>query len=119
MSVVVEADGKHRIIVKVAPEEIYRRCTKFELDGEILDLDEAKLVLVELENEYNDLSAEGFRVLAVAYKDFDQPKNVYTKDDEQNLILKGYIAFLDPPKSSVKKTIETLNTGRYFLMRKF
>ncbi len=72
-------------------------------------MDEAKLVLVELENEYNDLSAEGFRVLAVAYKDFDQPKNVYTKDDEQNLILKGYIAFLDPPKSSVKKTIETLN----------
>ncbi|MGB7581450.1 MAG: magnesium-translocating P-type ATPase, partial [Sedimentisphaerales bacterium] len=109
MSVVVEADGKHQIIVKGAPEEIYRRCTKFELDGEILDLDEAKLVLVELENEYNDLSAEGFRVLAVAYKNFDQPKNVYTKDDEQNLILKGYIAFLDPPKSSVKKTIETLN----------
>jgi P-type Mg2+ transporter len=109
MSVVVEADGKHRIIVKGAPEEIYRRCTKFELDGEILDLDEAKLVLIELENEYNDLSAEGFRVLAIAYKDFNQPKNVYTKDDEQNLILKGYIAFLDPPKASVKKTIETLN----------
>jgi P-type Mg2+ transporter len=109
MSVVVEADGKHQIIVKGAPEEIYRRCTKFELDGEILDLDEAKLVLVELENEYNDLSAEGFRVLAIAYKNFDQPKNVYTKDDEQNLILKGYIAFLDPPKSTVKKTIETLN----------
>ena len=109
MSVVVEADGKHRIIVKGAPEEIYRRCTKFELDGEILDLDEAKLVLVELQNEYNDLSSEGFRVLAIAYKDFDQPKNVYTKDDEQNLILKGYIAFLDPPKPSVKKTIETLN----------
>jgi P-type Mg2+ transporter len=109
MSVVVEADGKHRIIVKGAPEEIYRRCTKFELDGEILDLDEAKLVLIELQNEYNDLSSEGFRVLAIAYKDFDQPKNVYTKDDEQNLILKGYIAFLDPPKSSAKKTIENLN----------
>jgi Mg2+-importing ATPase len=109
MSVVVEADGKHQIIVKGAPEEIYRRCTKFELDGEILDLDEAKLVLIELENEYNDLSSEGFRVLAVAYKNFDQPKNVYTKDDEQNLILKGYIAFLDPPKPSARKTIETLN----------
>jgi P-type Mg2+ transporter len=109
MSVVVEADGKHRIIVKGAPEEIYRRCTKFELEGEILDLDEAKLVLIELENEYNDLSAEGFRVLAVAYKDFDQTKNVYSKDDEQNLILKGYIAFLDPPKASARKTIEALN----------
>jgi P-type Mg2+ transporter len=109
MSVVVEAEGIHRIIVKGAPEEIYRRCTRFELDGEILDLDEAKLILVELENEYNDLSAEGFRVLAVAYKDFTQPKNVYSKEDEQNLILKGYIAFLDPPKSSTKKTIEAVN----------
>jgi Mg2+-importing ATPase len=109
MSVVIEADGKHRIIVKGAPEEIYRRCTRFELEGEILDFDEAKLLLVDLQDEYDNLSAEGFRVLAIAYKDFEQPKNVYSKDDEQNLILKGYIAFLDPPKATARKTIETLN----------
>lgn len=110
MSVVVESDNKHRIIVKGAPEEVYKRCSKFELDAELLDLDSGNLVLLELKKEYDNLSAEGFRVLAIAYKDFDQPKDKYTKDDEQNLILKGYIAFLDPPKPSAKKTIETLKS---------
>ncbi|MDD5431858.1 MAG: magnesium-translocating P-type ATPase [Candidatus Omnitrophica bacterium] len=115
MSVVVENEGKHRLIVKGAPEEIYRRCTKFELEGEILDLGTGNLMLLELKEEYDNLSAEGFRVLAVAYKDFDQQKDKYTKDDEQELILKGYIAFLDPPKPTARKTIETLkNLGIVF-----
>jgi Mg2+-importing ATPase len=108
MSVVVENNGKHRMIVKGAPEEIYRRCTTFELEGDILDLGAGNLILPELKAEYDKLSTDGFRVLAIAYKDFDQPKDRYTKDDEQDLILKGYIAFLDPPKPSAKKTIETL-----------
>jgi Mg2+-importing ATPase len=110
MSVVVENDNKHRIIVKGAPEEIYKRCSKFELDGDVLEMDAGNLVLLELENEYNNLSADGFRVLAIAYKDFDQTKDKYTKDDEQDLILKGYIAFLDPPKPSARRTIETLES---------
>ncbi|MCX5658051.1 MAG: magnesium-translocating P-type ATPase [Candidatus Omnitrophica bacterium] len=110
MSVVVESDGRHRIVSKGAPEEIYKRCSKFELDGDVLEMDAGNLVLLELKNEYNNLSAEGFRVLAIAYKDFDHPKDRYTKDDEQDLILKGYIAFLDPPKPSAKKTIEVLKS---------
>lgn len=110
MSVVVESDSKHRMIVKGAPEEIYKRCTKFELEGEILEMDAGNLVLLELKEEYDNLSAEGFRVLAVAYREFEQPKDKYTKDDEQDLILKGYIAFLDPPKPTSKKTIETLKS---------
>lgn len=110
MSVVVENDNKHRIIVKGAPEEVYKRCSMFELDGDMLEMDAGNLLLLELKNEYDNLSAEGFRVLAIAYKDFDQPKDKYTKEDEQDLILKGYIAFLDPPKPSAKKTIETLKS---------
>ncbi|MDD4874548.1 MAG: magnesium-translocating P-type ATPase [Dehalococcoidales bacterium] len=110
MSVVIENDNQHRIIVKGAPEEVYKRCSSFELDGDVLEMDAGNLLLLELKNEYNNLSAEGFRVLAIAYKDFDQPKDKYTKDDEQGLILKGYIAFLDPPKPSAKKTIETLKS---------
>lgn len=108
MSVVVEDASKHRLIVKGAPEEIYKRCTRFELEGDVLELDSGNLILPELKTEYDNLSADGFRVLAIAYKDFDQPKDKYTKDDEQDLILKGYIAFLDPPKASAKKTIEML-----------
>lgn len=108
MSVVIDDDIKHIIIVKGAPEEVYKRCTRFELEGEILSLDESKLLLTELRSEYDHLSSEGFRVLAVAYKDFVQKKDRYTKDDEYDLILKGYIAFFDPPKSSAKKTIDII-----------
>ena len=106
MSVVVETGGVDRIIAKGAPEEIFKRCTKYELEGEILDMEE--LILSDLREEYNDLSSEGFRVLALAYKDIENKKSVYSRDDEQELILKGYIAFLDPPKPTAKKTIETL-----------
>lgn len=103
MSVVVESDGRHRIVAKGAPEEIFKRCTRYELDSEILDMEE--LILSDLKEEYDNLSAEGFRVLAIAYKDMENKKEVYTKDDEKDLILKGYVAFFDPPKPTVAKTI--------------
>lgn len=107
MSVVVEMDGKHRLITKGAPEEIFKRCSKFELDGNFFDFN--AITLTDLELEYKHLSAEGFRVLAIAYKDYDNHKEVYSKDDENGMILKGYIAFLDPPKPTARKAIETLS----------
>jgi Mg2+-importing ATPase len=106
MSVVVEIDGKHRIIAKGAPEEIFKKCIRYELDGEILDMEE--LILTDLKEEYDNLSADGFRVLAIAYKDMDNKKEVYSKDDEKDLILKGYVAFLDPPKPTARRAIEVL-----------
>jgi Mg2+-importing ATPase len=108
MSVVVEVNGKNRIITKGAPEEIFKRCTKYELDGEIMEMEQ--LILTDLKTEYDELSADGFRVLAIAYKDFEKTKERYSKEDEQDLILKGYIAFLDPPKPTAKKTIDTLRS---------
>jgi Mg2+-importing ATPase len=106
MSVVVEIDDKHRIISKGAPEEIFKRCTKYELDGEILEIEE--LILSDLKEEYDNLSAEGFRVPAIGYKDLDSKKEAYSKEDEKDLILKGYVAFLDPPKSSARRAIIAL-----------
>lgn len=106
MSVVVERNNSHRIISKGAPEEIFKRCTHYELEGDIFDLQH--LILPDLQEEYNNLSAQGFRVLAIAYKDITDKKDVYSKDDENNLVLKGYIAFLDPPKPSARKAIVTL-----------
>ena len=106
MSVVVDMEGKHKVISKGAPEEILKRCTRYELDGELEDLDQ--IVMTDLKEEYDSLSADGFRVLAVAYKDMDVNKEVYSRDDEKDLVLKGYIAFLDPPKPTAKKTIEVL-----------
>jgi Mg2+-importing ATPase len=106
MSVIVETpEGRHRLICKGAPEEVFQRCTRFELGGEIDVLDE---VLVEdLREEHQALSAEGFRVLAIAYRDFD-PRPTYTKDDESQLVLAGYVAFLDPRKESAREAVAEL-----------
>jgi ATPase, P-type (transporting), HAD superfamily, subfamily IC len=53
------------------------------------------------------LSRDGFRVLALAYRDFE-PRRAYSKDDESDLILAGYVAFLDPPKETAMAAIEGL-----------
>lgn len=106
MSVIVQTNGIHRLIAKGAPEDIFVRCSKYESNGTITDMTEP--VLDDLKGEYDRLSIEGFRVLAVAYKDITEKKELYSRDDENNLILKGYVAFLDPPKPTAKKTIETL-----------
>jgi len=106
MSVVVSTDHQHKIISKGAPEEIFKRCLQYELDGELFDID--PLIISDLKEEFDSLSADGFRVLAIAYKNFENKKEAYSKDDEKELILKGYIAFLDPPKPSARRAILAL-----------
>ena len=108
MSVVVHssAGNTRQILAKGAPEEIFRRCTRFELDGEVSPMD--PVLIEDLKEEYEHLSADGFRVLAVAYKDVEI-RAAYTKEDESDLILQGYVAFLDPPKETAALAIAALN----------
>ncbi|HTP51952.1 MAG TPA: magnesium-translocating P-type ATPase [Anaeromyxobacteraceae bacterium] len=106
MSVVVERpDGTHRLICKGAPEEVFRRCTQFEYGGEQLPME--RVLLEDLRLEHDKLSADGFRVLAIAYRDF-APKATYSKADEAELVLRGYAAFFDPPKDSARPALEAL-----------
>lgn len=108
MSVVIETPFKeHRLLTKGAPEAIFPRCSHFELDGEIFPME--PILIGDLMEQYRELSADGFRVLAVAYKHPEQ-RAAYSKADESDLILKGYLAFLDPPKDSALKAIEALRT---------
>lgn len=106
MSVVVENDSKQVLIAKGAPEEIFKRCASYELDGEIMEMEE--LIISDLKEEFNNLSSSGFRVLAIAYKDIENKTGVYSKDNERDMVLKGYVAFLDPPKPTTKRAIEVL-----------
>ena len=62
--------------------------------------------------QYQELSADGFRVLAVAYKDV-ATRPTYSKDDESDLVLKGYVAFLDPPKDTAAQAIEKVGLVRW------
>lgn len=106
MSVVVELpEGKHRLLTKGAPEAIFSRCTRFELDGQFLPTEQ--VLINDLKEEYEHLSADGFRVLAVAFKDLER-RAAYSKEDENDLVLKGYVAFLDPPKESAGPAIAAL-----------
>src|SRR6202030_1015971 len=106
MSVVVKTpDGKNRLICKGAPEAIYQRCTNFSLDGKLYPMEH--IITTDLKEEFDQLSTDGFRVLAVAYRDLE-PKAAYSKDDESNLILRGYLAFLDPPKETSRTALAAL-----------
>jgi Mg2+-importing ATPase len=106
MSVVVEApDGSRRLICKGAPEGVFRHCTHYEMEGEVHPMEQ--VLIEDLRDEYANLSADGFRVLAVAYRDLGS-KASYGKEDENNLILKGYVAFLDPPKESTAPALVAL-----------
>src|SRR5262249_54196071 len=106
MSVVVQAPGgAPRLLCKGAPESVFARCTHYELSGEIRPIE--PILIADLREEYDDLSGEGFRVLALASRDLEQ-NPAYSKEDEKNLILKGYVAFLDPPKESAAAAITAL-----------
>jgi Mg2+-importing ATPase len=99
-------DGKHILICKGAIEEVFAVCTSYEVDGEIGTLDPSHLDAAKRES--TSLNADGFRVIAVAYKELDAGKDAYTIADEGELTLLGYIAFLDPPKESAGPAIAAL-----------
>jgi P-type Mg2+ transporter len=107
MSVVVDVDGQRKLIAKGAPEAIFERCKQVAVQGEIEELD--PLILPDLVEELDQLQSQGFRVLAIAYKDVPSDRSVFSKDDEQELVLRGYVAFLDPPKPSAREAIAALN----------
>jgi Mg2+-importing ATPase len=107
MSVLVQnPEGKSILLTKGAPEEIFQRCSHFELDGKLSSMDPA--LIVGLKQEYDSLSNDGFRVLAVATKELEG-KTICAKEDERDLVLRGYVAFLDPPKNTAGRALEALH----------
>ncbi len=106
MSVAVEGpDGVRQLLTKGAPEAVFARCTHFESEGEVFEME--PILVGNLIEQVNDLSEDGFRVLAVATKTLEK-KTAYSKADECDLVLTGYLAFLDPPKDTAAKAITVL-----------
>lgn len=104
--VVARDDGKHLLICKGAVEEIFAVCSSYRLEGEVGRLDESHFETAK--KETNLLNGDGFRVVAVAYKEIDPQRTVYSVADETELTLLGYIAFLDPPKETAREAIAAL-----------
>ena len=107
MSVLVEdPEGKTVLLTKGAPEEVFQHSSYFELDGKLSPMEPS--LIAGLKEEYESLSNDGFRVLALATKELPG-KQICAKADERELVLRGYVAFLDPPKSTAARALEALH----------
>lgn len=93
------------MISKGAPEEIFKLCSSYELKGIVSELSIEELK--KIEHKYNELSSQGFRVLAVAYKKTTENK-VYSSTDETEMIFLGFVAFIDPPKETAQESLHLL-----------
>jgi len=107
MSVVIDHEDRHVLICKGAVEEITSVCENYQVDEDINPL--IKLIRDDLMDEYRHLSSQGYRVLAIAYREFDRSKQVFSVADESQLILLGYIAFFDPAKDTAATAISALS----------
>jgi Mg2+-importing ATPase len=107
MSVVVaEHDEHHLVICKGAVEEVLAVCTRVQHGASIDEL--TPELLSNIQRVTADLNEEGLRVVAVAAKELRPEKETYGVVDESDLILVGYIAFLDPPKESTAPALRAL-----------
>ena len=119
MSVVVDHEHRHhQLICKGAVEEILAICTSVRDEdptvGTLRDTEHRDVVTLDAERieDVRELVAEmnedGFRVVAVAYRDFPREHGPYTVADESQLTLAGFIGFLDPPKDSAAPALRAL-----------
>ena len=107
LSVVVgDAAGHTRMVTKGALEEVLAVCTKVEVDGQVLPLTDELRTQVVRRGEA--LADEGMRVLGVARKNEPAGAATLTVADERDMVLIGYLAFLDPPKESSAAAIRAL-----------
>ncbi len=107
LSVVVEdKNGKRQMVTKGAVEEMLSVCTFAEYKGEVTPLtEEVKKDILVTVDKLND---DGFRVLGLAQKHDPAPAGQLNVSDESEMVLLGYLAFLDPPKESTAAAIRAL-----------
>ena len=108
MSVLLEdQNGKQQLVTKGAVEEMLAICTYAEWNGKILKLDET--LLQKVRAVYEQHNRDGLRMIAVAQKN-DVAGGELSVDDERDLVLIGFVGFLDPPKESAKAAVTALDS---------
>lgn len=104
LSIVVAAGDRHIMITKGAVMNVIDVCDKVEIADRVISLNDIKDCL---EKKYSELSKEGFRVIALSYKDAtDDP--VIDKSDEQGMVFLGFLVFSDPLKQGILESIQKL-----------
>ncbi len=102
-SIIYEKDGNFTMVTKGAPEEIFK-ISSFYLDGKKIKPITAEIIKT-VAKLYDELSGEGLRILAIAEKNIKEKKDCYEMSEEKDLVLRGLMAFYDPPKDDVKETL--------------
>ncbi|WP_338807580.1 magnesium-translocating P-type ATPase [Pseudomonas chlororaphis] len=106
--ILADASGHHLLVCKGAVEEMLDTATRVRQDGVTVALDAGRrTALLELAEEYN---RDGFRVLLVGTRDLapGQTRQQYSASDERELIIEGFLTFLDPPKETAGPAIAAL-----------
>lgn len=105
-TVVQDKKGKTQMVTKGAVEEMLSICSFAECGGTVQPLtEEVRGRILKTVDELND---KGFRVLAIAQKSNPSPVGAFGIKDECEMVLIGYLAFLDPPKESTADAIRAL-----------
>ena len=107
LSVIVSDGEKKQMITKGAVEEILNICTMVDYKGQVEPI--TKEIKDNIRRISKKLNEQGLRVVAVCQKNEIQGISNFSVDDEKNMILLGFIGFLDPPKESAKESILKLN----------
>lgn len=104
-SIVVKRGSENLIIVNGAPESVIRECLAYEYGGQVAGFTAGQKTTCL--QTFHELSNQGYRVLAVAYRQIET-RDSYTAEDESALILAGYLAFADPPRPETARTVAAL-----------
>jgi P-type Mg2+ transporter len=105
LSILVAQGDKHLLITKGALSNVLEACSRAErADGTRIDLSQAR---EQIEGHFREFSAQGFRMLGVAYREMES-RVVLTKDLEKELIFLGFLVLFDPPKEGMVETINQL-----------
>ncbi len=107
VSVIVENEGRRLLIVKGAPEDMLGHSAFYDGDGapsRPLDAEARKVAGAT----FDALSADGFRVLGVAWREVEKDREKATIADEAGLTFAGFLAFLDPPKEGAREALAEL-----------
>lgn len=105
-TVVKNKSGKTQMVTKGAVEEMLSICSFADCDGSVQPLTDA--LRQRILDTVSNLNDKGFRVLAVAQKSNPSPVGAFGVKDECDMVLIGYLAFLDPPKESTADAISAL-----------
>lgn len=104
MSTLHNIQGERMMLTKGGPDVMFDRAKSILINGKEQPLDDHWMAKLREQNEA--FSAQALRVLAFAYKKFDQAKEQISFDDEYNLVLIGLMAMIDPPREAVYHAIE-------------